>query len=282
MKIWEIHYAFRPQSPCLLVEDLRIHRSVYGVYHPNYDHHVYRNVVINGDGSEPFNRGHDDLSIQYGPLTVDGLTFEGVRGYPTSIPLIQISDNNPTGKAISHFRNVRVLRADDKNRRPVVDTGGGAHITPETPKGVPVYLHDYYGPGRHAKVAATNAKDFGADRLASRAESPLTGHEAGVAEVSDLEFPKLLDPVDDLPPATVITSARRTADHRVIVRGTTSDNGVVKRVVVNGKEARPLGTDLREWEVVLADVPRGTLKVQAHAEDGAGNIEKRPHVVVLP
>jgi hypothetical protein len=282
MKIWEIHYAFRPQSPCLLVEDLRIHRSVYGVYHPNYDHHVYRNVVINGDGSEPFNRGHDDLSIQYGPLTVDGLTFEGVRGYPTSIPLIQISDNNPTGKAVSHFRNVRVLRTDSSNRRPVVDTGGGAHVTPQTPRGVPVYLHDHYGAGRHARVAATNARDFGTDRLAFRAESPLTGHEAQVAEVGDLDFPKLLDPVDDLPPATVITQARRQGDNQIVVRGTTSDNGVVKRVLVNGVEARPLRTDLSEWEVVLRDAPRGALKVQAHAEDAAGNIEKRPHIVVIP
>src|SRR5262249_727573 len=148
MKIWEIHYAFRPQSPCVLVEDLRIDRSIYGVYHPNYDHHVYRNLTINGSGSEPFNRGHDDVTVQFGPPTVDGLTFEGVRGYPTSIPLIQISDDNPTGKAVSHFRNLKVNRQDGANRRPVVNTGGGAHVTPRTAQGVPIYLHDYYGPNR--------------------------------------------------------------------------------------------------------------------------------------
>src|SRR5205823_3810613 len=102
LKIWEIHYAFRPQVPCLLVEGLHIDRSVYGVYHPHYDRHAYRDVTINGGGSEPFNRGHDDLSVQYGPLTVDGLTFDGTRGYPNSIPLIQMSDDNPTGKAVSH------------------------------------------------------------------------------------------------------------------------------------------------------------------------------------
>jgi hypothetical protein len=280
MSIWEIHYAFRPQSPCLLVEDLRIGRSEYGVYHPNYDRHVYRNLRINGSGSEPFNRGHDDLSIQHGPLTVDGLTFEGVRGYPTSIPLIQISDNNPGGAAVSHFRNLKVLRQDNGNRRPVVNTGGGLHITPETPKGVPVYLHDYYDPGRHAKVAATNAKDFGADGLAYRDEPPLTGHESRVAEVRDVAFPQLLDPVDDLPPATVITHWRRTGK-QVIVRGTTSENGTVKRVLVNGIEARALRPNHAEWEAVLENVPSGEVKLQAHAEDAAGNVEKCPHVVVL-
>src|SRR5262249_47543611 len=81
-KIWQIHYAFRPMSPSLLCEDLVIDHSVYGIYHPNYDRHVYRHIAINGDGEEPFNRGHDDLSVQYGVVTVDGLTFTTTRGYP--------------------------------------------------------------------------------------------------------------------------------------------------------------------------------------------------------
>jgi hypothetical protein len=279
--VWNSHYGFRPQVPSLLVENLRLHGTVYGVYHPNYDNHVYRNVVINGDGSEPFNRGHDDLSVQYGRLTVDGLTFEDTWGYKYSIPLIQMSDDNPTGKAVSHFRNVKVLRRDPKNPRPVVNTGGGAHITPTTAHGVPVYLHDWYGPGRHAKVAATNAKDYGADRLKYRAEEPLTGHESRVAEVKNIEFPKLLDPVDDLPPATVITHARRLADGKVLVRGATSDNGTVKRVLVNGKPARQTAANFAEWEITLEGVAKGPVKLQAHGEDAAGNVEKRPHGVVI-
>src|SRR5919197_2593240 len=100
--IWNSHYGLRPQVPSLLVENLRLHGTVYGVYHPNYDNHVYRNVTINGDGSEPFNRGHDDISVQFGRLTVDGLTFESTKGSKGSIPLIQMSDDNPTGKAASH------------------------------------------------------------------------------------------------------------------------------------------------------------------------------------
>jgi hypothetical protein len=280
--IWNSHYGLRPQVPSLLVENLRLHGTVYGVYHPNYDNHVYRNVTINGDGSEPFNRGHDDISAQYGVVTVDGLTFENTRGYKSSIPLIQMSDDNPTGKAASHFRNVKVVRHNPKDPRPVVNLGGGARVTPKTPRGVPVYLHDYYGPGRHARVVATNAKDFRADGLVYRAEEPLTGHESRVTEVKDVEFPRLLDPVDDLPPTTVITHARRTSGNKVIVRGCTADNGTVKRVLVNGKEAREVGANFSEWEIVLEGVSEGSLKVQAHGEDAAGNAEPRPHVVVLP
>ena len=33
---------------------------VYGVYHPDYDAHVYRNIHFNNIVSEPINRGHDD------------------------------------------------------------------------------------------------------------------------------------------------------------------------------------------------------------------------------
>src|SRR4029077_19358955 len=143
---------------------------------------------------------------------VDGLTFENTRGSKRSNPLIQMSDDNPTGKAVSHFRNVKVERQDPKNPRPVVNTGGDAHVTPRTPQGVPVYLHDYYGPGRHAKVATSNSKDFGADGLDYRAEEPLTGHESRVTAVKNIDLPKRLDPVYALPPTTVITHVRKLPD----------------------------------------------------------------------
>ena len=77
-------------------------------------------------------------------LAVDGLTFENTRGYKRSNPLIQMSDDNPTGKAVSHFRNVKVLRRDAKDPRPVVNTGGDAHVTPKTPHKSPCILRKQY------------------------------------------------------------------------------------------------------------------------------------------
>ncbi len=277
--VWNTHYGFRPQVPSLLVEKMSLLGTVYGVYHPNFDNHVYRNVTINGDGSEPFNRGHDDISNQTGRLTVDGLTFENTKGSPNSIPLIQISDDNTTGKAESHFRNLKVVRHDPKNLRTVLDTGGGAHVTPKTEHGVPVFLHDYFGPGRHAKVAATNAKDFAADGLDYRVEKPFLGHEAKIAEVKDLTFPELLDPVDDVPPSTAITHVRRTEPGKILVRGTTADNGTVTKVFVNGQEAKATRPNFAEWEIVL-DAATDPVEISAHAVDAAGNLEKRPHRVI--
>jgi hypothetical protein len=100
----------------------------------------------------------------------------------------------------------------------------------------------------------------------------------GKAPNKDADYPRPLDPVDDLPPVTVITHVGR-AKGKVVVRGTASDNGAIKKVLVNGQEARALAANFAEWEVVLEDPGAGEVKLTAHAEDAAGNVEKVPHVL---
>jgi hypothetical protein len=104
----------------------------------------------------------------------------------------------------------------------------------------------------------------------------------GMAEVkaSSDAFPGPLEPVDDLPPATVITQTSTVAPGKLLVRGTTSDGGAVKRVSVNRQEARALRPNFAEWEVVLT-APDGDLDLIAFAEDAAGNVEPRPHQLKL-
>jgi hypothetical protein len=274
-KIWNVHYGFRPQVPSLLVENMTI-QSHYGVYHPNFDNHVYRNLTIRQTGTEPFNRGHDDDSVQYGVLTVDGLTFDNCRS--GGMPLIQISDDNATGNAASHFRHVEVVNWKDTSRdKAIVNLGGGPRPQPKTEHGVPVYLHDWYGPGRDALIVSTRSPEFKARPAAFHADAPLTGDESRVAETADVEFPQLLDPLDDLPPATVITRVARH-DGRWHIIGTCSDNGTIKRVVVNGHEAGALSPNFADWEITLA---APAAEIAAHAEDSAGNVEKQPHQVAV-
>jgi hypothetical protein len=116
------------------------------------------------------------------------------------------------------------------------------------------------------------------DGLEYRAVPNLTGDESRVAEVQDVAFPKLLDPVEDLPPATVITQAVRQDGGKLLVRGFTSSNAKVKSVLVNQRAAKATAANFAEWEIVL-DVKDG--KLEAFAEDTAGNVEKRPHVVAV-
>jgi hypothetical protein len=284
LRIWQVHYALRPQVPSMLIENVNIEHAVYGVYRPEFENHVYRNLTIASTSSEPFNRGVDDDSIQFGSIAVDGLTFRDVRG--DGIPLIQMSDNNPTGKAESHFRNVRVERHESGKRRAVVNRGGGARVDPTTPTSVPVFIHDWFAPGHTAKIVSTAAGDYPRDSKEYRAEAPLTGQESRVADVGDVPFPKLLDPVDDTPPATAITFpqrgvvAHRQGD-RLIVRGTTTDNVQTKRVLVNGVEARDIDYNFHQWEVELTGVKTGPLTLEAYAEDAAGNRERYPHKMTI-
>ncbi len=269
MKIWDIHYAFRPEVPCLLVEDMKLWKPVYGVYHPDYDRHVYRGLHIAESTAEPFNRGHDDNNQQYGPLAVDGLTIERSNGV-----LIQVSQYGPNGPTASHFRNV-TFKDNRPYRSSYIDTTpNGQPKNPPPDDAIPYYFHDHFGPGRTAKaLTASMAERFAEGLEFQAAPAPVFGKNMRVVEVSNVEFPKLLDPVDDRPPQTIVTSVRGRT-----VRGTTADDGEVKRVLVNGREARALAPNFLEWEAELAE---GETAVKAHAEDAAGNVERLAHEVPL-
>jgi hypothetical protein len=129
-------------------------------------------------------------------------------------------------------------------------------------------------------VVSARAADLLADGNSYRESPPLTGDESRVAEVTDVPFPNLLDPVDDLPPATTITRVTRDGS-KVTVHGTTADNGTVKRVAVNGQPARATADNFAQWSVTLDRMPAGEGRLEAFAEDAAGNVEKTPHVRVL-
>jgi hypothetical protein len=97
------------------------------------------------------------------------------------------------------------------------------------------------------------------------------------------EFPKPLGPVDDLAPVTVITHVQRIQGDKLLVQGTTCDNGEVRKVLVNGQPAHSRERGFAEWEIELPQAASGgVMRLTAQAEDAAGNVETRPHVVVVP
>lgn len=275
LTIWGSHYAFRPHSPAMRMENVRIHNAAYGIYRPAFENHEYVNLHISDVVAEPFNRGMDDASAQTGSITVDGLTFESGYGN-RSTPLVQISDVNLSGDAATHFRRVRAVRPTEfADRWPLINRGVGPRVPPLTP-GVPVYLHDHFAPGVHAKVVSTAATDLMNDGNTYVKSPPLTGEECRVAEVRDVVWPTLLDPVDDLPPATVITDVR-SGEHGLEVRGVSHDNGPIAVVLVNDKPAEIVdaAAGVSDWRIVLPVSADGV--VRALAIDEAGNREQTPH-----
>ena len=86
--------------------------------------------------------------------------------------------------------------------------------------------------------------------------------------------------MDDLPPATVILSARKQADGKLLVRGVTQDNGEVADVTVNGQRARIVTqhAGVADWEITLP----AAKELTASASDRAGNRERNSHKLALP
>jgi hypothetical protein len=250
----------------------------YGIYRPTFDNQVFRNLRLSSAGGEPFNRGMDDASCQAGKITVDGLTIDDFTGGNQLHPIVHMSDNNLSGVAECHFRNVTWGKAD--GRRPVFNRGGSTRVDPFVSQGVPYYIHDYYGKGRDAKIVSTKAADLLADGNQYRQEPPLTGDESVVAEVASVQWPELLTPVDDQPPATIITQVRQAAG-KLIVTGVSHDNGLITKVEVNGQPATiaSQSAGVADWRIELT--PPASGKIVALAADEAGNREKTPHELAV-
>ena len=254
------------------MEDLDVNRAAYGVYHPDYDAHVYRDVKVVRVGAEPINRGHDDESVQFGSFTYDGLTIENCSGQP----LIQLTCTAPVEGLAGHFRNLKVDPGRNRKETRVVDLGVGP-VLPDKKleKGVAYYFHDSAGgsKGKAVRVVSEKFPGLMKDGHEYKQVANFTGKRVRAAEVDGVEFPTLLEPVDDLPPATMITSVRRE-NGKLIVRGVTHDNGEIATVTVNGKPANVVAqhAGVADWE---ATVEGGAVKeLTAGATDKAGNEEK--------
>src|SRR5262249_45091621 len=154
-----------------------------------------------------------------------------------------------------HFRNIVIT--DSKAREGAVNDY--VPLKYKVERGVSYYFHDYPAKGKTTEVVSARFPELMKDGDYGSIDG-FTGDKARAAQVTAVEFPALLDPVDDLSPTTVITHVKREGSS-VIVRGTTADNGTVKKVVVNGREAKSLAPNFAEWEVVLAEVKPGELRL---------------------
>lgn len=275
LRAWETHYVLRPNLSHFLLDGLTVSNGVYGVYHPDYDAHVYRNISLTQVSSEPINRGHDDESIQYGDFTYENVQLINCRSGRD--PLIQLTCTSPKAGVSGHFRNVSWPGSESRQGK-VVDLGGGPR-NDKLENSVAYYFHGYPAAGELTKVVSVKfpAAMSGGDY---QSVDKFTGKDVRAAKTAPVAFPQLLAPVDDLPPATVITSARKQTDGKVLVRGVTQDNGEVAEVTVNGQKAKLVSqhAGVADWEVTLT----ATKEVSAAARDKAGNTERNGHKLVLP
>jgi hypothetical protein len=274
LRAWETHYVMRPNLSHFLLDGLTVSNGVYGIYHPDYDAHVYRNISFTQVGSEPINRGHDDESIQHGDFTYENVQLINCRSGRD--PLIQMACTSPKAGTAGHFRNVSWPGSESRAGK-VVDLGGGPR-NDKLEHAVTYFFHGYPAAGEVTKVVSTKFPAAGSAGFAS--VEKFTGKDVRAAKSAPVSFPQLLTPVDDLPPATVITSARKQADGKLLVRGVTHDNGEVADVTVNGQRAKILTqhAGVADWELTLT----AAKELTATARDRAGNAERNGHKLTLP
>jgi len=273
LKAWKEHYAIRPNVGCFLLEGLQVANAAFGIYHPDYDAHVYRDISLTGITGEPINGGHDEESLPYGDFVFDGLELANCR--LARDPQIQLTGIGPQAGLTGHFRGVQI-KGSQSSGGGIVDFGGGPR-TNKVDYPVRYYFHDTPAAKQVTRVVSvkTPATLKDAD---FRAVAGWTGPDAQGAIVKEVAFPELLAPVDDLPPATLITRVIAKGDKR-IVQGVSHDNGEVQSVSVNGRPAKITAqhAGVAAWSIELDAMPSG--RFVALATDQAGNIERTPHEI---
>ena len=267
LRAWETHYVLRPNVQFFLCEGLRVKNGVYGVYHPDYDAHVYRDIEFDNVVSEPINGGHDEESIPYGDFTYERLTLTNCR--IGRDPLIQLACSAPHEGVSGHFRSLRIINS--RSHANVVDLGGGPR-NDELQHPVSYYFHE---PNFIRQVVSARFPDAAPG---ARSIEGWTGKDVRAADTSGISFPTLLEPRDDLAPATMITSVRRDGT-QLRVRGIAQDDGSIAKVRVNGTDARILNqhAGVADWE---ATIPAAATLI-AKSQDAAGNEEKQPHMMAF-
>ncbi len=248
LRAWAAHYAIRPNMKFFLLDGLRVQDAAFGIYHPDYDAHVYRDIDFHNITAEPINGGHDELSLPYGDFTYDGLTFANCT--LKHDPLVQLTAIGPKPGLVAHFRGLKLTNSTSGSS--VVDFGGGPR-TKKTEHPVSYYFHD----------------------------SPVTRVESVQVKDADksISFPQLLAPVDDLPPATLITNIQQDGK-RLTLHGVSHDNDEIITVFVNGHPATitTQHAGVADWSITLD--PSADGHYLAKATDLAGNAELKGHQVV--
>ncbi len=271
LRAWQTHYVLRPNVQFFLMDGLDVKDGVYGVYHPDYDAQVFRHIRFNNVVSEPINRGHDDESVQHGTFTYDDVRIENCR--VGRDPLIQLTCSSPKEGQAGHFRDLIITNSLSRGGK-VVDLGGGPR-NDKLQHAVAYYFHDRGDEGRVTKVMSAKFVNEITD-TAYRSIEGFTGKDVRAAEIKDVPFPTLLEPVDDLAPATMVVSVEK-AGRKLLVKGVSQDNGEVAEVTVNGTRAKILSSHagVTDWEAIV-ETPRDG-SIIAKASDQAGNGEKTAH-----
>lgn len=102
----------------------------------------------------------------------------------------------------------------------------------------------------------------------------------GSSNIKENYFRYVDDAFDDLPPTSVVTSARLLEGNRLRLSGTTADNHRNSTLKINDKDVAASLGEFGEWEATI-ELPQDatTWEGTVVATDAKGNVESRPQLV---
>ena len=171
------------------------------------------------------------------------------------MPLIQIRDDNPTGKAESHFRNVedRQLDRQQQGRRRWSTSAAARGRSRRRRRACRSTCTT--GSARAARrwSSAPRSPEYKAEPDKYRAEAPLTGDESRVGRGDRRRVPRAARPGRRPAAADGHHARRARAGQALLVRGTrptTARSSACSSTARRRSSTRPRG----QWEVQLASV----------------------------
>lgn len=284
LKAWSIHYAPTFGSNGLLIDNVKSTNSNYGLSLAyNYDAGwpntsvrdiTVKNTVIDGAGTG----GH----FQAAGANVNLINYTLKNGGPLAFPYSNGSTQYPSIMTLQNFVPSNITGWPTPGSYFLKGNTSSSSATPPI-----VFVNDYYGAGQSAKTASTDS--IPNDGLVYVSDPTLADPYAVAARTTNYTGYKVPTPIDTLPPATTITSFGAMNDgtsvtisnNSLTVSGSSTDDGTISNVVVNGITATPLVSDYSRWKVTIPNLSAGSYTVVAQATDSIGNQELNPHTITL-
>jgi hypothetical protein len=290
---WQIHYSIDISGSNMILDGVEVYDTPYGFYNNFPGPHVVRNAyMFDACGNGAFMTYLGGHGVQF----YEDLTLEDCQ--PMAFRIDAKAEPGADGLPIEiHARNFQMAGMVPN---PALHWAGTEDANSRPDPRVMLVMHDAFGPDQDAVVlpATQSPPPEGvpaglAFSPGSTVEGPQGLYFAGRGETlvasGDVAFPEddpLLNQVDRIPPATVITwpthreRVRLSGDGSLTVRGVSLDASGVASVTVNGYDATVADNGM-DWSITFTDVPEGGLELSAVAVDTAGQSEQMPHETIV-
>lgn len=270
LSIWECWYAVSADVNNFLITDLDVWHVSYGYRSNNPGNGKMVGITIR----DIFDFSLAFLGAPEGLITIEDAVIDSAGEWPFRI----IGRADRPDPCDIHIRDYTVENIHNNF------SGAAAHPLTLSEPELTLYLHDWFGPGRDAKVIPTvQTRD---DSLEYFTLYPTFSYDVKVAE-TDVPFPQSpITQIDRLPPSTVILYPQ---SHQVLplqtdsieVLGTCIDASTIVSVVVNGINATPIDDNYGSWRATLRGLTPGAYTIESIALDEFGNVELNPHRVTI-